>query len=396
MKGQKDWFTGIDYYHNYREKEITVERKIIKEPTKISMHEQVEMVYVLGGEGIIKINGCDYKAEEGSFFCMYAHHFYSISSITSDLKVVIVKFYIGLFMYMSWERHPKDANARLVYDTCPRVFLQGTQRSKVQALIEDILEESRERRFGSMNILEYKTLELHTYFCRYAYERIGVDKKQENQVWGVIQRVVLTTSENLELQELAKDLNCAPRTLNAWIKQTCGYTFFQLKQFGKILNACALLHFPELSMEYISDILGFSSKQSFYRLFAQYCKMTPREYQKSCIGNEEVRAMNTGMGMQFLQYIHMNFMQDISLEGICEKFFLKPYTARETFEEIFGDNFNNILNEIRISYACAFLRSFDYTVLEIANMCGFESLSTFQRTFKAYMNQSPSQYRKLL
>lgn len=396
MRGQKDWFTGIDYYHNYREKEITVERKIIREPTKLCIHEQVEMLYVLGGEGTIKINGCEYKAEEGAFFCMYSHHFYSISSIAKNLEVVIVKFYIGLFMYMSWERHPKHANARLMYDTCPKVLLEQGQKKEIEKLIEDILKEEKERRFGSMNLLEYKTLELHTYFCRYAYERIGVDKKQENEVWGVIQRVILTTSENLELEELARELNYSPRNLNIKIKQTCGYTFFQLKNFGKVLNACALLHFPELSMEYISDILGFPSKTSFYRLFSQYCKMTPRQYQEKCIGNEEIGFWGTGVAMQFLQYMHMNFMQDLSLEGICEMFFLKPYTAREVFEEIFGDSFNNILNEIRISYACAFLRTHDYTVLEISNMCGFDSLSTFQRTFKAYMNQTPSQYKGLM
>ncbi|PHV72220.1 AraC family transcriptional regulator [Sporanaerobium hydrogeniformans] len=396
MKRQNDWFTGIDYYDNHKEKEISVERTIIDTETQIKRHEQVEMFYVVSGEAIVSINGRDYDAKEGSFFCMYPHHFHHIRSVQKALEVISVKFYIGLFMYMSWEKHPKYVNAKLMYDTRPMVSLQRKQKEKIKELVQEILQERENQRFGSMNMVQYKTLELHTYFCRYAYEHIGIDKKEESEVWKVIKVTILTTGKNLSLEEAAKATSLSPKALNRSIKETCGYTFFQLQQFGKIINACALLHFPQLSMEYISDLLGFSSVNAFYRSFVKYCLVTPREYQEKYIRSKDWVVMGSGYAMQFLQYMHIHFMKDLSLEGICKEFCIKEYTGKQIFEEVFGSNFNSVLNEIRVCYASAFLRTYKLNILEISLMCGFDSLSTFQRNFKFYMHQTPTEYRSAM
>ena len=393
MQRQNDWFTGIDYYHNYREKEITVERKIIDTPTQQKLHEQVEMLYVLSGNAYINVNGSEYHATEGSFFCLYSHHFYNIHSILEKLDVVYVKFYIGLFIYMSWERHPKRANATLVYDTCPMIKLNGEEKQIIEQSIHMLLKEKNEQRFASMNILVYKTLELHSYYCRYAYEHVSLNNEEEDRVWNIIKRVILSTGKTLDIKDIAKNEDCSIRTLNQNIKKACGYTFFQLQQFGKVLHASALLHFPELSLEYISDLLGFTSVTSFYRLFVQYRNMTPRDYQIKCIGTEEKDYIGSALVLQFLQYMHINFMNDITIDNLCEEFRIKPYTARQLFEKIFGTSFNNILNEIRISYAASLLKADEHSVIEVSHMCGFDSLSTFQRVFKDYMHQTPSDYK---
>ena len=395
MQRQNDWFTGIDYYHNYREKEINVERKIIDAPIQQFMHEQVEMIYVLSGNAYVNVNGVDFHAKGGSFFCLYAHHFYNVHSIIEKLDVVYVKFYIGLFMHMSWERHPKRANATLVYDTCPMVKLEGDEKEIVEQIVHMILKEKSEQRFASMNVLVYKTLELHAYYCRYAYEHVCSNNKEEDEVWNIIKRVILSTGKNLQLKDFAKEANCSMRILNQRIKKASGYTFFQLQQFGKILHACALFHFPELSIEYISDLLGFTSITSFYRLFVQYRNMSPRDYQKKCIGTKE-EYLGSELALQFLQYMHLNFMNNLTIENLCEEFRIKPYTVKQLFENIFGTSFKDILNEIRISYSTSFLKVEEYSILEVSLMCGFDSLSTFQRAFKEHMHQTPSEYKKLM
>lgn len=392
MERQNDWYTGINYYDNYREKEIAIETKIINNPISQSLHERVEMLYVVSGKALIQVNGCDYPARCGSFFCMYSHHFYQIHSIEEEMNVIIVKFYIGLFLYMCWEKHPKNANAKLMYDTCPMVLLKESRKKKAERLFRELLEEKAEKRFGSKNLVEYKTLELYTYFCRYAFEQIGSGGKVENEVWNTIKKVVLTTGGNLNLRDQAAEMNCSARTLNQRIKAASGYTFFQLQQSGKMLNACALLHFPGLTMDYISGLLGFSSITAFYRIFEQFCKMTPREYQNNCIGNEEMILNGTGLAMQFLQYIHLNFMQDLTAEGLSDIFCIRPYTVRQTCRKVFGMEIKSLINEIRICYAASFLKTGKYSVLEVSSMCGFNSNSTFQRDFKRYMNQTPSQY----
>ncbi|MEG2349322.1 MAG: AraC family transcriptional regulator [Hungatella sp.] len=395
MKRQNDWYTGINYYDRYRETQITVQRKTIISPYKTGFHEQVQLIYVLSGNALMKINSCDYQATAGSFFCLYSHHFYEIHSITEKLDVICIQFYIGLFMYMSWEKHPKNANAKLVYDTCPMVLLSLAHRKKIEELCLKLLEEAKEERFGSHNLVTYQTLELHTYFCRYAFEEIGMNQKSEDSVWSVIKKVLLATSQNLELKEIAAELHTSPRALNQKIKEVCGYTFFQLQQMGTMLNACALLHFPDLTISYVSDLTGFSSVTAFYRVFEQYCKLTPREYQRQCICGAEGAPSGSSLAMQFLQYIHLNFMHPLTLEEMSAAFYVKPYAAQEIMKSIFDMNFKELLNEIRICYAASLLKTRPDSALSISVSCGFDSYSTFQRTFQFYMNQTPTEYRSM-
>ena len=125
--------------------------------------------------------------------------------------------------------------------------------------------------------------------------------------------------------------------------------------------------------------------------------MSPKEYQLKCVlGDEDMLNGYSNKGILFLQYMHLNFMNDISLESLASEFYIKEYTARLIFKKVFNKSFNELLSEIRISYACSFLSSTDKSVTEIYDICKFESLSTFQRNFKKQMNQSPSEYRKNL
>lgn len=182
MKQQNDWYTGINHYDNYVEKEIGIERRIIDGPTDPYLHERVEIFYVLSGKGAISVNGYAYDAVPGSLFCMYSHHFHHVEAVEEKLDVAVIRFHIGLFMYMSWEKHPKHANARLVYDTKPMVRLSGEEKEEVEALVRSLLREAKEARFERLNMIEYKTLELHAYYCRYAYEEIGKASRKERTV----------------------------------------------------------------------------------------------------------------------------------------------------------------------------------------------------------------------
>ena len=55
--------------------------------------------------------------------------------------------------------------------------------------------------------------------------------------------------------------------------------------------------------------------------------------------------------------------------------------------------FTQFLNELRISYACKLLNKDNYSVMDSCFECGYNSLSYFNRQFKAIMKMSPMQYK---
>lgn len=395
MKEQKDWYIGTDYYVDYKEKRIQVQQLVVEEPVEQQLHEQAEMYYILEGSGEAWVNGTSFPLGRGSFLCLYMYHFYRIRSTGAPLKAVHISFYIGHFMSMCLEENPKNVNAMLVYDTSPLVQLDSAEQAVVENLVRTAVQEQSQPRFGSHNMLSYLTMQLHILHCRYALERLKDPLPSEAEgIWQLIQQIILTTAKPFTLQEAAKERGVSPGYLNKQIKLSCGYTFFQLQKFGKIINACALLHFPELSMEYISGLLHFSNLQDFYRVFRRYMRKSPQEYREQDIFRPVERAPDCGSALLFLQYMHLNFSRPITPATLAQEFHMKEYTVCRIFDQVYQMAFAEMLEQIRVQYACAYLAGSDVKITEISERCGFESLSTFHRAFRKHCFVSPGDYRK--
>lgn len=95
-----------------------------------------------------------------------------------------------------------------------------------------------------------------------------------------------------------------------------------------------------------------------------------------------------------LKFIRENFASDITLDdmsavaGFSCKYFCK------FFKDMTGTTPVNYLMAYRIERASRKLLSTDLSVTQIAFDCGFNDLSYFIRTFKAFKKVSPKEYRK--
>lgn len=388
---QKDWFTGSDYY-NFRERQIAVQELWIANPVEQTFHERTEIYYVRSGKAMIWINGERFEVRKGSFFCLYMHLFYRIDEIEEPLDCVKVSFHIGLFMFLCFEKREVWENEMLIYRVEPLLSLKAEEQERIERIFAELLLEEEARRFGSQNISIYLAMELHALYCRYAMEKREASSGNTSKVWRVIQRVLLDTSKTLSLEAYAKEAGMTAVTLNRHILKNCGYTFFQLQKLGKIFHACALLHFPDLDLQYISDYLGFTNLEDFCRVFKRYMKMSVREYQTQHIGaGAEMRTEEEAF--QILQYLLLHFQKPFQLEEMSRQLKMKPFQIEKRSREQFKRTVQELLEEIRVRIACSYLSATDKSVTQISHEVGFGSISSFQRSFQKYMNQTPSAYR---
>ena len=356
-------------------------------------HEQTEIYYVKSGDADIWINGEEFHVQAGSFFCLYMHLFYHIETIRKPLHCVKVSFHIGLFMFLCFEKRQTRENEILMYGVQPILLLEGREQKRVERILEELLEEEREQRFSAQNISIYLAMQLHALYCRYAMEKRQKDPEKKQPVWNVIQRVLLDTSKTVSLEEYAREAEMSPVTLNRNIEKQCGYTFFQLQKMGKIYNACALLHFPDLNLQYISDYLGFTNIEDFYRVFKRYQKVSVREYQTRHIGNG-VQMQSEEEGLQILEYLLLHFQKPFQIREMEQELKKNAYLLEKRAKEQFGKSVQELLEEVRIQIACSYLSATDRAVTLISSDVGFGSISSFQRSFAKYMNQTPSEYRR--
>lgn len=89
--------------------------------------------------------------------------------------------------------------------------------------------------------------------------------------------------------------------------------------------------------------------------------------------------------------------EDFSLEELSREVFTNKVYLSKAINYYSGRNFRQFINYYRVMYACDIMKQDRrLRVTELAMMCGFHSLVTFNMAFKLYMNMTPGAYYGVL
>lgn len=94
-----------------------------------------------------------------------------------------------------------------------------------------------------------------------------------------------------------------------------------------------------------------------------------------------------------LEYINENYCSPLTLEVISQNINISKYHFLREFKLYTGYTATKYISILRCEQAKKLLETNDYAVSEVANMVGYENLSHFSKTFKAYSGLLPSEYR---
>ena len=95
-----------------------------------------------------------------------------------------------------------------------------------------------------------------------------------------------------------------------------------------------------------------------------------------------------------LDYIRMNYHNEISLEEIARQVGLSKYYFSHLFSNEIGENFSSYLSQYRLNRASQLLlENNKANISEIAYKVGFNDPNYFARAFKEKFDLSPSKYR---
>ncbi len=97
-----------------------------------------------------------------------------------------------------------------------------------------------------------------------------------------------------------------------------------------------------------------------------------------------------------VEYLNINYKQDISLEGLASMSNMSRNYYCTFFKQVMNMTTIQYIDLIRINRATILLKTTSKSVLEIAEESGYNNLSSFNVAFKKITNQTPTNYRKLL
>jgi len=95
-----------------------------------------------------------------------------------------------------------------------------------------------------------------------------------------------------------------------------------------------------------------------------------------------------------LEYIKTNYRQHMSLEEIAASTYLSKTYLSSLFKKETNYSISEYINIVRIERSKALLVEENISIIEIANLCGFEDQSYFTKVFKNIVGITPKKYRE--
>jgi len=189
--------------------------------------------------------------------------------------------------------------------------------------------------------------------------------------------------------------------------------FNELPDFAPYIHIFRSIHYldskktTETNVEifdYIDQVFSVQAKQNsfvgveslicLYELFMCF----GRYVQKEC--NNELDTVLSGASRTDLKikevcnYIEENCDKDLSLDYISSYIGFSSYYFSRIFKKCTGYSYIEYITQQRVRRAQLLLADSDKYITEISYLCGFKSISTFNRVFRQYRGCSPSQFRK--
>ena len=85
--------------------------------------------------------------------------------------------------------------------------------------------------------------------------------------------------------------------------------------------------------------------------------------------------------------------ENVSSEKLAEKIRYDYAYLSRIFRKTVGISYNSYVNHYRLGHACYLLENTNYSITQCALESGYDSVRSFNRNFKSYLNTTPKNYR---
>ena len=152
----------------------------------------------------------------------------------------------------------------------------------------------------------------------------------------------------------------------------------------KFSTLAPVVDYPEDTFLKMAEVVKLNS------VSAQYCASAIFEIMHHLFFNAQQPLDVTG---QVHRYIKLNYMEDLSVEEMAQRFGLNRRYLSRVFKKRYGTSVKEAIVHERMRRACEFL-SAGYSVSETAFMSGYGDVFNFSKMFHKTFGVSPSEYKK--
>lgn len=246
--------------------------------SKKHWHKELEFAYLISGRLQINVDDVIRDLTEGELFIISggAVHYYIDKE--HEFEVGVVKISLQLFDGLS--RDVKEFLAGLYEEV-----LHIDQSEEVRRIFMDIvgLITEREKIVQEM-VLMARMIELSLYLSAHGSLVKNHMEYKKNSDAELMERMTAYfldhCNEKVTLADMASHLGFSESYCSKYIKKKTSMNFLEYLNSSRIMRAETLLRTTEKSVTEIAYSIGFSSIQSFNRVFKASCGESPSDYRK--------------------------------------------------------------------------------------------------------------------
>ncbi|MGL5435440.1 MAG: GH39 family glycosyl hydrolase [Lachnospiraceae bacterium] len=147
-----------------------------------------------------------------------------------------------------------------------------------------------------------------------------------------------------------------------------------------------------LLMEMVEGGSGFSYKENGIQFLVVNCLLD--NFRIKTISTNAAGELKKDQRLaKIIQYIHVNYMNPISLTEIAEKLYLSPSSLSRFFVKATGESFVDYVKKIRLQKVAEELVYSDLSMTRIAVDNGFSNPSAMNKAFREMYEVTPTEYR---
>lgn len=376
-------------------------------PTRPLLHKQSRFLYILDGEGKIKIEDNVYELRPNTVISMLPWQVSEIIEVKRQLTYYLLVFDFNMMnLYLKNEFNVKNDNSEIInslYRNNGAVYDQKVCEQFLK-IFEEIREEigicgftfdaeSPSNKYRSIYLVS-KLSELVVLYLRYldnSYPKENKDFSIEN----IFIYMFLNSSKDLNLKLLSQIFKKSESYISKYICEVTGLGFNDLLDEIRIYKAIHLLRNTNMTLKDIARYLNYSDSSTLTRKFHENYNMGTKAYKRAT--NVEEKLLNIRFderSKKILNYVYDNYQDDIDINHAAEEFDVSPQMINNIVRYYLEMDFYSFLNLVRVRKACDLLVNTSFPIMEIALMVGYNTSKTFNRNFTKILNMNPQQFRE--
>ena len=260
-------------------------------------HPEIEIMYILKGEGTRFVGDSIEQFSEGDFAMVGSNiphvwrnnnkHYQNNSDLYAECLVLFIP---SDFFSDALLSSPEMSEIKNMFEKSKRgLKFTGKKNTELKQLMIEIFQaDGAERLIKVIQLLHKMSKFKKTDFlCSLGYNG-NVVQRDFNRLTHCIDHILMNFQEKIELNKVAELANMTPNSFCRYFKKRTTKTFSQFIIELRVGKACQLLTESEKKIIEIAFESGFNSLSNFNEHFNKIMKMSPRKYRVQNLKNSDL------------------------------------------------------------------------------------------------------------